>query len=46
MHNSKREIKAVELADISKMSDEEIDTYANGIWDKFAKDHAQDPGEN
>jgi hypothetical protein len=45
MHSSKREIKAVELADISKMSDEEIDTYANGIWDKFAKDHAQDPGE-
>jgi hypothetical protein len=45
MHRSKRKIKGIELADISKMSDEEIDTYANGIWDKFAKDHDQDPGD-
>jgi hypothetical protein len=26
------------------MSNAEIDTYANGIWDKFAKDHEQDSG--
>jgi hypothetical protein len=32
-----KEINAVELQDISKMSDVEIDTYAKKIWQKLAK---------
>jgi hypothetical protein len=32
MPGSKREIKTVELADISKMSDREIDAYAQETW--------------
>ena len=32
-----KEIKMVELQDISKMSDTEIDSYAKQIWQKLAK---------
>ena len=32
-----KEIKMVELQDISKMSDTEIDSYSRQIWQKLAK---------
>jgi hypothetical protein len=32
-----KEIKMVELQDISKMSDSQIDSYAKQIWQKLAK---------
>ena len=32
-----KEIRTVELQDISKMSDSEIDSYAKQIWQKLAK---------
>ena len=32
-----KEIRMVELQDISKMSDSEIDSYAKQIWQKLAK---------
>ena len=31
-----KEIRMIELADISKMSDEEIESYAKQIWQKLA----------
>jgi len=37
MPGSNREIKTVELEDISKMSEEEIDAYAKKTWQKLAK---------
>ena len=37
-----KEIKAVELQDISKMSDSEIDTYAKQIWQKLAKSNKEE----
>jgi len=32
-----KEIRMAKLQDISKMSDSEIDSYANQIWQKLAK---------
>ena len=42
IQNLSKEISAVELQDISKMSDIEVDTYAKQIWQKLAK---QNKGE-
>ena len=41
-----REIKMVELQDISKMSDTEIDSYARQIWQKLAKPKRGSDGGN
>ena len=37
-----KEINAVKLQDISKMSDSEIDTYAKQIWQKLAKSNKEE----
>ena len=39
-----KEIKAVELQDISKISDIEIDSYAKKIWQKLTKPMGRESG--
>ena len=45
MPDTNKVIKVVELKDISKMSDEEIDAYAKETWKKITKDHKRSLGE-
>jgi hypothetical protein len=46
MPGSKREIKTVELADISKMSDKEIDAYALETWGLLAQEKKNSGGKS
>jgi hypothetical protein len=46
MPGSKREIKTVELEDISKMSKEEIDAYSKRTWDLLTQDHKNSEGQS
>ena len=46
MPGSKREIKTIELADISKMSEEEIDAYAKGTWNLLTQENKKSEGQS
>ena len=46
MPGSKREIKTVELADISKMSDKEIDAYALKTWGLLTQEKENSEGKS
>jgi hypothetical protein len=46
MPRSKREIKAVKLENISKMSNEEIDIYAQGTWGLLTQENEKSEGQN
>jgi len=46
MPGSKREIKTVELADISKMSDKEIDAYALKTWGLLTQEKKNSGGKS
>jgi hypothetical protein len=46
MPGSKREIKTVELADISKMSDREIDAYAQKTWGLLTQEKKNSGGKS
>ena len=46
MPGSKREIKTVELEDISKMSEEEIDAYAKRTWDLLTQENRKLEGQS
>ena len=46
MPGSKREIKTVELEDVSKMSDEEIDAYAKRTWNLLTQDNKNSEGSS
>jgi len=46
MTGSKKEIKTVELADISKMSDQEIEAYAQRTWGMLTQKNKTSKGRN
>jgi len=46
MGSEKEFLQAVKLPDISKMTDEEIETYAKQIWQKLAKPKKGSDGGN
>jgi hypothetical protein len=46
MSGSKREIKIVELEDISKMSEAQIDAYAQETWGLLAKENKNSGGQS